>query len=87
MVVSVFAARLFQLQGIDANLMVLAVGAGSLMCSHVNDAGFWLFKEYFNVSLLDTFSGRSLAPLQVRQATSRMYCSSRSRAPSDSASL
>jgi gluconate transporter len=41
--------------GVDANLMVLAIGAGSLMCSHVNDAGFWLFKEYFNLSLRDTF--------------------------------
>ena len=40
--------------GADANLMVLAIGAGSLMCSHVNDAGFWLFKEYFNLSLGDT---------------------------------
>ncbi len=34
--------------------MVLAVGAGSLMCSHVNDSGFWLFKEYFNLSIKDT---------------------------------
>lgn len=41
--------------GVDPNLMVLAIGAGSLMCSHVNDAGFWLFKEYFNLSLQDTF--------------------------------
>lgn len=41
--------------GVDANLMVLAIGAGSLMCSHVNDAGFWLYKEYFNLSLKDTF--------------------------------
>jgi Gnt-I system high-affinity gluconate transporter len=41
--------------GVDSNLMVLAIGAGSLMCSHVNDAGFWLFKEYFNLSLRDTF--------------------------------
>jgi Gnt-I system high-affinity gluconate transporter len=38
----------------DPNLMVLAIGSGSLACSHVNDAGFWLFKEYFNVSLGDT---------------------------------
>lgn len=36
-------------------LMVLAVGAGSLMFSHVNDTGFWLFKEYFQVSIKDTF--------------------------------
>jgi Gnt-I system high-affinity gluconate transporter len=40
--------------GIDPNLMVLATGAGSLMFSHVNDAGFWLFKEYFNLSIKDT---------------------------------
>lgn len=40
----------------DANpeLMVLAIGAGSTFCSHVNDAAFWLFKEYFNVSLAET---------------------------------
>lgn len=41
--------------GADPSLMVLAIGAGSLICSHVNDAGFWLFKEYFNLSLRDTF--------------------------------
>ncbi|WP_020207817.1 gluconate:H+ symporter [Gilvimarinus chinensis] len=40
--------------GADPNLMILAVGAGSLMCSHVNDSGFWMFKEYFNLSLKDT---------------------------------
>lgn len=36
-------------------LMVLSVGAGSLMFSHVNDTGFWMFKEYFNLSLPETF--------------------------------
>ena len=46
--------------GADPNLMVLAVGAGSLMCSHVNDSGFWMFKEYFNLSLRDTFRSWSL---------------------------
>jgi Gnt-I system high-affinity gluconate transporter len=40
--------------GIDPNLMVLAVGSGSLALSHVNDAGFWLFKEYFSASIPDT---------------------------------
>ena len=44
----------------DPNLMVLAVGAGSLMFSHVNDAGFWLFKEYFNLSIKDTIRSWSL---------------------------
>lgn len=38
----------------NPNLMVLAVGAGSLMFSHVNDAGFWMFKEYFGLTLKDT---------------------------------
>jgi gluconate transporter len=46
---------LVQSSGVDPNLMVLAVGAGSLMCSHVNDSGFWMFKEYFGLSLKDTF--------------------------------
>lgn len=44
----------------DPNLMVLAVGAGSLMFSHVNDAGFWMFKEYFSLSLKDTFRSWAL---------------------------
>ncbi|NII26267.1 gluconate transporter [Pseudoflavitalea sp. X16] len=39
---------------VDPNLMVLSVGAGSLMFSHVNDAGFWMFKEYFNLSIKNT---------------------------------
>jgi Gnt-I system high-affinity gluconate transporter len=46
--------------GVDPNLMVLAVGAGSLMFSHVNDSGFWLFKEYFNISIKDTIRSWSL---------------------------
>lgn len=40
--------------GVSAELMVLAIGSGSLMLSHVNDSGFWLFKEYFNLSVKDT---------------------------------
>jgi len=53
-------APLVAQSGVDANLMVLAVGAGSLMFSHVNDAGFWLFKEYFNLSIKDTIRSWSL---------------------------
>jgi Gnt-I system high-affinity gluconate transporter len=49
-----------QASGIDPSLMVLAIGAGSLMCSHVNDSGFWMFKEYFGLSLKDTFRSWSL---------------------------
>ena len=36
-------------------LLVLATGAGSLILSHVNDGGFWLVKEYFNLSVAQTF--------------------------------
>ncbi len=40
---------------VDPNLMVLAIGAGSLFFSHVNDTAFWMFKEYFGLSMRDTF--------------------------------
>lgn len=46
--------------GTDANLMVLSIGAGSLMFSHVNDSGFWMFKEYFNISIKDTIRSWSV---------------------------
>jgi len=42
--------------GISPELMVLAIGSGSLMLSHVNDGGFWMFKEYFNLSVKETLS-------------------------------
>jgi Gnt-I system high-affinity gluconate transporter len=40
---------------VDPNLMVLSIGAGSLFFSHVNDTAFWMFKEYFGLSMKDTF--------------------------------
>jgi Gnt-I system high-affinity gluconate transporter len=40
--------------------MVLSIGAGSLMFSHVNDTGFWLFKEYFNLTVKETLRSWSL---------------------------
>ena len=46
--------------GVSPELMVLAVGAGSLMFSHVNDTGFWMFKEYFNLTLGQTIRSWSL---------------------------
>jgi Gnt-I system high-affinity gluconate transporter len=45
---------------VDPNLFVLAIGSGSLALSHVNDAGFWLFKEYFGLSLGDTLKSWTL---------------------------
>jgi len=46
--------------GIHPSLMVLSIGAGSLMFSHVNDIGFWMFKEYFNLSVKDTIRSWSV---------------------------
>jgi gluconate transporter len=42
--------------GIMPELMVLATGSGSLLFSHFNDIGFWMFKEYYNVSIKQTFA-------------------------------
>ncbi|QBP18447.1 gluconate:H+ symporter [Acetilactobacillus jinshanensis] len=42
--------------GINPALMVLAIGAGSIFCDHVNDAGFWMVKEFFGLSLKQTFA-------------------------------
>jgi GntP family gluconate:H+ symporter len=40
--------------GMHPELLAIATGAGSLFFSHVNDGGFWLVKEYFNMSVTDT---------------------------------
>jgi GntP family gluconate:H+ symporter len=42
-------------------LLVLATGAGSLMLSHVNDAGFWLIKEYFGLTVPQTLATWTVA--------------------------
>jgi GntP family gluconate:H+ symporter len=44
----------------EVSLVVLAVGAGSVFFSHVNDAGFWLVKEYFRLSVGQTIKSWSL---------------------------
>jgi len=41
-------------------LLALAVGAGSLFFSHVNDAGFWLVKEYFGMTVGQTIKSWSV---------------------------
>lgn len=51
--------------GASPELMVLAIGSGSLMLSHVNDSGFWLFKEYFNLSVKDTLRSWTLMETTV----------------------
>lgn len=44
----------------ETSLVVLAIGAGSVFFSHVNDAGFWLVKEYFGMSVGQTLKTWSL---------------------------
>jgi Gnt-I system high-affinity gluconate transporter len=53
-------APMLETMNVDKDLMVLAVGAGSLLFSHVNDTGFWLFKEYLNLSVKDTIRSWSI---------------------------
>ena len=43
------------MSGVNLELLVIATGAGSLMFSHVNDAGFWMVKEYLGLSIKETF--------------------------------
>ncbi|MCM3117588.1 GntP family permease [Neobacillus sp. MER 74] len=43
------------MSGVNLELLVIATGAGSLMLSHVNDAGFWLVKEYMGLTVKETF--------------------------------
>jgi GntP family gluconate:H+ symporter len=50
------------LGGGELALLVLAIGAGSLFLSHVNDAGFWLVKEYFGMTV-----GQTLATWSVME--------------------
>jgi Gnt-I system high-affinity gluconate transporter len=50
---------LVQSSGTAPELMVLAVTCGSIAASHVNDPGFWLFKQYLNLSVLDAIKIRT----------------------------
>jgi Gnt-I system high-affinity gluconate transporter len=59
------SAPLVAAGGVDPNLMVLAIGTGSLIFSHVNDGGFWLVKEYFNLSIKQTFLSWTLLETAV----------------------
>ena len=53
---SIMAPIATAMPGTNKDLLVIAIGAGSLIASHVNDGGFWLVKEYFNMSISQTVS-------------------------------
>ncbi|WP_031425751.1 gluconate:H+ symporter [Flavimarina sp. Hel_I_48] len=50
---------------VSPELLVLATGAGSITFSHINDGGFWLFKEYFNVTIKETLMSWTLMETSV----------------------
>lgn len=58
-------APLITMEHVSPELMVLAIGAGSITFSHVNDAGFWIYKEYFNLSIGRTLQTWSVLTLIV----------------------
>jgi gluconate:H+ symporter, GntP family len=51
---SIMAPIAAAMPGLNRDLMVIAIGSGSLIASHVNDGGFWLVKEYFNMNVPQT---------------------------------
>lgn len=51
---SIVAPIVAAMPGVNRELMVVTIGAGSLIASHVNDGGFWLVKEYLNMTVAQT---------------------------------
>lgn len=57
---SIMAPLLSAMPNVNKELLVVAIGAGSLIMSHVNDGGFWLVKEYLNMSVPQTVATWSI---------------------------
>jgi GntP family gluconate:H+ symporter len=57
----ILAPILAQSPGVHPELLAISTGAGSLIFSHVNDGGFWLVKEYYNMSVADTMKTWSIS--------------------------
>jgi gluconate:H+ symporter, GntP family len=57
----ILAPILAQSPGVRPELLAISTGAGSLIFSHVNDGGFWLVKEYYNMSVADTMKTWSIS--------------------------
>jgi GntP family gluconate:H+ symporter len=54
MAAGIMAAVVAGAPGVQLELLILAMGAGSIVLSHVNDGGFWFVKEYFNMTVPQT---------------------------------
>jgi GntP family gluconate:H+ symporter len=64
---SLMAPILAQHPGTSPELLVLAIGAGALFLSHLNDGGFWFVKEYLNLSVAQTL--RTWSVLETSSAS------------------
>lgn len=58
-------APLLATSNVSPELMVLAVGSGSVFGSHINDSGFWMFKEFFSLTLRQTFVSWTLMEIII----------------------
>lgn len=59
--VGIVTPVLAQYPSLDPALIALAVGAGAISFSHVNDSGFWIVKEYFDLSVVETLKSYTAA--------------------------
>jgi GntP family gluconate:H+ symporter len=69
---SIMAPLVSSMPGVNKELLVVSIGAGSLIMSHVNDGGFWLAKEYLNMSVLQTVATWSIVETII--AVSALAC-------------
>jgi GntP family gluconate:H+ symporter len=69
---SIMAPLLSSMPGVNKELLVVSIGAGSLIMSHVNDGGFWLAKEYLNMSVPQTVATWSIVETII--AVSALAC-------------
>lgn len=57
----IVAPLALSIPGMRPELLVLATGSGALILSHVNDAGFWMVKEFYDLSVVQTFKSWTVA--------------------------
>jgi gluconate:H+ symporter, GntP family len=57
----IVAPLALSIPGMKPELLVLATGSGALILSHVNDAGFWMVKEFFDITVVQTFKSWTVA--------------------------
>ena len=83
---SIMAPLVAGMPTVNKELLVVSIGAGSLIASHVNDGGFWLVKEYLNMSVPQTLATWTVIETIVAVArTARCFIARSPRLISDAA--